>query len=317
MTQPAAAPLSTDSGTSTRRTFLLRSGLFIASSLSLGPGAPTAFAGERPAAGDKSALRIGLLSDIHYADLPSKGKRHYRDALGKMRRAVRRFNEERVDLLVQLGDLVDEAPTTAGELDNVVRAEAELAQFRGDRHYVLGNHCIWTLTKEEFLGATGSKDRERSAHYSFDRGGYHFIVLDGCYRADGEHYGRRNNQWFDSEIPPAQRDWLEADLAKTELPSIVFVHQRLDTADKYAVRSATEVRRILEQAGRVRAVFQGHNHVNDCRVMGGIAYVTLQAMIDLPADRAENTAWSILEVWPSGALHVRGFARQKPWLLNV
>ena len=91
-----------------------------------------------------------------------------------------------------------------------------------DRHHVLGNHCVDTLTKEEFLDRVG---QERS-FYSFDVGGYHFVVLDACFRSDGQPYGRKNFEWTDANIPAHEVEWLEADLASTSRPTIVFAHQR-------------------------------------------------------------------------------------------
>ena len=39
----------------------------------------------------------------------------------------------------------------------------------------------------------------------FDRGGFHFVVLDACFRSDGVPYGRKNFKWTDTKIPPAER----------------------------------------------------------------------------------------------------------------
>ncbi len=262
-------------------------------------------------------LRIGLLTDIHYADRKVNGTRHYRDALAKMRPAIQHFNKVRADFAVEVGDLVDEGPDAKAEASFVDRIDVEFARFRGDRHYVLGNHCIWTLTKREFFAHCGDRKPRDAGYYSFDRGDFHFVVLDACYRADGTPYGRRNNKWTDTEIPPAQRAWLAKDLAKTRRKTIVFVHQRLDVPGKYAVKSAAAVRKILAKSGVVLAVFQGHNHVNDLRRIDGIHYVTLDAMIEGPGSDAKNNAWSVLEIYGGGLLRVDGFRRQKDWALPV
>ena len=59
-------------GTS-RRNFLSNGALYLASSTGLLAATPKA-----------PVLRIGLLTDLHYADKPTKGSRHYRDTLGKL-----------------------------------------------------------------------------------------------------------------------------------------------------------------------------------------------------------------------------------------
>lgn len=253
------------------------------------------------------ALRIGLLTDPHYADIPAKGKRHYRESLGKVRTAVERFNEAKADFAVELGDYIDEAATVEGEVAHLKTVEAEFAKFRGPRHYVLGNHCVWTLTKEQFHANSAAKP----GPYSWDHAGFHFVVLDACFRADGTAYGAKNFKWTDTEIPEAQRRWLAEDLAAARKPTIVFVHQRLDIPGEYAVKSALAVREILERAGNVLAVFQGHHHRNDYREVGGIHYCTLMAMVE--GSGPEHTASGVLEVFRDGSLKLNGAFQQSSY----
>lgn len=254
------------------------------------------------------ALRLGLLTDPHYADIPAKGKRHYRDSLGKVCAAVERFNEAKADFAVELGDFIDEAATVEGELAHLRTIEAEFAKFRGPRHYVLGNHCVWTLTKEQFYANSAGK----RGPYSWDHAGFHFIVLDACFRADGMAYGAKNFTWTDTEIPEGQRRWLAEDLAAPgRKPTIVFAHQRLDITGDYAVKSAPAVREILERAGNVLAVFQGHHHRNDYREIGGIHYCTLMAMVE--GAGPESTASGVLEVFRDGTLKLNGAFKQSSY----
>jgi alkaline phosphatase len=183
----------------------------------------------------------------------------------------------------------------------VNRAFSALCQ---DRHYVLGNHCVDTLNKQEFLGGV---DREKS-YYSFRRQGWHFIVLDACFRSDGVAYQRRNFDWKDANISAEELEWLTADLQQGKEPVIVFAHQRLDVADAHGVRNAPDVRRILERSGRVRAVFQGHSHQNDLKLLEGIPYCTLVAMVE--GDGLESSGYSVLECMGNESLRLQGFRRQ-------
>src|SRR5207302_5792092 len=116
-----------------------------------------------------------------------------------------------------------------------------------DCHHVLGNHCVDTLTKDEFLAGVGQK----AAYYSFDRGGVHFVVLDACFRGDGKPYGRKNSKWNDANVPAAEVDWLTADLKSAVGPVVVFAHQRFDVANDFGVKNAAEVRKVLEDSGKV------------------------------------------------------------------
>jgi alkaline phosphatase len=258
---------------------------------------------------DAPLLKIGLLTDLHYADRPPAGTRFYRETQAKLRECVDRFNAVMPDFVVELGDFIDAAETVQGELSYLRTIEAEFARLRSPRHYVLGNHCVWTLTKEQFLDNCGA----REPFYSFDQGPLHFVVLDACFRADGLAYGARNNVWTDTEVPPQERDWLKADLKRAERPAVIFIHQRLDVENEYGVKSAPAVRKILEESGKVRAVFQGHSHQNDYREINGIHYVTLAAMIE--GSGMEHNACGLMSVFKDGAIQLQGFRQQKSYHL--
>ncbi|MHC1764366.1 MAG: metallophosphoesterase [Verrucomicrobiia bacterium] len=284
-----------------RRAFLRYGALWSSSASLAGIGGRSLLADQDPG---PPLLRIGLLTDVHYADRPPAGTRYYRESLTKLRECVAHFNETRPDFVVELGDFIDAAETVEGEIANLKTAEAQFSKLRCPRHYVLGNHCVWTLNKAQF--------REHSAagppYYSFDHGEFHFIVLDACFRADGVPYGNRNLVWTDTEIPAVERQWLEADLKTAKGKAVVFVHQRLDVENEYGVKSAAVVRRILEQSGKVLAVIQGHYHKNDYREINGIHYCTLAAMIE--GTGAEQNAYSLLSLFRGGSLKLEGFHRQ-------
>ena len=259
---------------------------------------------------DRPALRIGLVTDVHYADRLPAGTRHYRDSMNKMKECVRRFNEADVDLAVELGDLIDAAETVEAEIAHLHEIEKVFREVRAPRHYVLGNHCVSTLTKEQFY----SNSDARPGHYSFDHGGFHFVVLDACYRQDGVPYGNRNFEWTDTSISVHELEWLRSDLEQTALRTIVFGHQRLDIEGPHAVKNAPSVRNVLEKSEKVLAVFQGHNHVNDHREIGRIHYCSLAAVIE--GAGAENNAYGVLEVHRDGTLKLEGFRKQSHYRLN-
>jgi alkaline phosphatase len=77
------------------------------------------------------------------------------------------------------------------------------------------------------------------------------------------------------------------------------------------VKNAPQVRRILEDARQVLAVFQGHSHENDLRVVSGIPYCTLVAMVE--GSGAENNGYSVMDVFDGGTIRVTGFRQQKSY----
>jgi alkaline phosphatase len=285
-----------------RRVFLQRGAIVVAGA---------AFARSAQAAPDKTAqkplVRIGMVTDLHYADKPPAGSRHYRETLRKFAEADKQFADDNVDFVVELGDFIDAADSLETEKTYLTTIAQRFAARPGKRHYVLGNHCVYALTKGEFLEIVG----QPKSCYSFDLGGYHFIVLDACFRSDGEPYGRKNFEWTDSNIPAAETEWLTADLAKTPHKTIAFVHQRLDVEGHYGVKNAVEVLRVFERSGKVLAVFQGHYHRNDLREIGGIHYCTLAAMVE--GAGPDSSAYAVVDILPGEAIRITGFRTQKSY----
>ena len=253
---------------------------------------------------ESAALKIGLVTDLHYADKPAAGSRHYRQTPDKLAAAAEQFEKAKVLAVVELGDLIDAADTPATELGYLKTINRTFSNISPNRHYVLGNHCVYTLTKKEFLNGV---EQQRS-FYSFDIRQRHFVVLDSCFRGDLQPYGRNNFEWTDTNMPPNELDWLQQDLADTKFPTIVFAHQRLDVKNHYGVKNADAVRKILVESEKVAAVFQGHSHKNDYRQIDGIHYCTLVAMVE--GTGADNNGFSILDWTESDLIRIDGFRRQ-------
>ncbi len=280
-----------------RRAFLQNGSLLLA--------APAVGTSRLLAAEETSRLRVGLITDLHYADKPPAGTRHYRETLGKLEEAARQFEQDAPTFLVELGDLIDAADSVDLEQSYLQTINREFSAICNDRHYVLGNHCVDTLTKQEFLDGV----QQAKSYYSFDRGGFHFVVLDACFRSDGEPYGRKNSQWTDANLPAAELEWLGADLEATDKPVIVLAHQRLDMTKSHSVKNNAEVRKVLESSGKVLAVFQGHSHQNDLSEIGGIHYCTLVAMVE--GSGSENNGYSLMDLEPDGTIRLTGFRKQQ------
>ncbi len=280
-----------------RRAFLQNGTLLLAAASTV--DASSLFADD-----DKNSLRVGLITDLHHADKPSAGTRHYRETLGKLAEAATQFEKDKTAFIVELGDLIDAADSVETEQRYLKTINREFSAISKDRHYVLGNHCVDTLTKAEFLGGV----EQEHSYYSFDRGEFHFVVLDACFRNDGEPYGRKNSKWNDANIPTTEVEWLQADLKSTRKKTVVFAHQRLDVSTDHGVKNCPEVRKVLEESGKVLAVFQGHSHQNDLKDIGGIHYCTLVAMVE--GSGSENNGYSVMEIAPDSTIRLSGFRKQ-------
>ncbi|WDQ15172.1 metallophosphoesterase [Rhodopirellula sp. P2] len=284
-----------------RRTFL-RDGSLVLAATAITPSLLM----ERQSFADETntAVRVGLVTDMHYADKSPAGSRHYRETIDKLETARKQFVSDQPDFLVELGDLIDAADSVDVEQRYLQTINTKFAAICKDRHYVLGNHCVDTLTKEEFLAGV----KQERSYYSFDRKGIHFIVLDSCFRSDGKPYGRRNSHWTDANVPAEELDWLRGDLKSNNKPTIVFAHQRLDVSNHHGVKNNPQVRQVLEDSGDVLAVFQGHSHQNDLKDIGGIHYCTLAAMVE--GSGPESNGYSVMDVQPNGTIAIKGFVRQ-------
>lgn len=293
-----------------RRAFLHGSTLLLTAPTLCSAAASHLWAGE--CASDQQSdvkLKLGLITDLHHADKPAAGSRHYRQTLTKLDEAAQQFAKDEPQYVVALGDIIDAAEDVETELGYLKTVRTAINKLPGEKHFVLGNHCVHTLTKEEFLAGV----EQESAHYSWDVAGWHFVVLDACFRADGVPYGRKNFEWTDTFIPEEQLDWLREDLKAAAAPAIIFAHQRLDVDNNHGVKNAPAVREILEAAKvdgqpAVRAVFQGHSHANDLKEHGGIPYCTLVAMVE--GSGAENNGYSTLAIDADQNLRLSGFRKQ-------
>jgi len=211
-------------------------------------------------------VRFAIVSDLHAQDIP--------DGLERMKAVVDAANHENVEFLIQLGDFV--------RLDSAAIPYRKVwDEYAGEKYHVLGNHDLDRYTKEEYVAGLHMPGR----YYSFDKGDFHFIVLDGNNLYDGKEYKAygRANYYVDSKMrafmDPEQLEWLKKDLAATDKRCILFSHQSIDTT----VNNGSEVRGILEAENercgfqKVALAFSGHTHSNYVKEINGITYVQINS----------------------------------------
>ena len=284
-----------------RRAFLKGGTLLLAGS-AMPPGKLLMAATDETA---RPKLRIGLATDLHYADKPPGGSRHHRESLAKFAEAAKRFELEKPDHVVCLGDAIDSAGSLDAEKGYLKQVAQAFAPLPGKHHFVLGNHCVENLTKPEFLEVVG----QEKSYYSFDAADCHFVILDACFNCKGSPYGRKNFHWGDANVPPAELEWLQADLKQTPHKTIVCIHQCLDLIPPYGVVNGGEVLKVLERSGKVLGVLQGHFHWGNYSEIHGIHYCTIQAVVE--GSGAENNSYAMLDILPGDVVRITGFRKQK------
>jgi predicted phosphodiesterase len=300
----------TDSGNQdwiiTRRVFLKASAASLAG-LAVAPLSCTPQISSRSRAG---TTRFGIVTDSHYADADTIGSRFYRHSLDKLTECVELMNTQKVDFLIELGDFKDQDnPAVEQRTISYLQAvEKIFQQFNGPTYHVLGNHDEDSISKKQFLtNVENTNVSSGRSYYSFDLHGLHFVVLDANYKADGTDYDHGNFDWTDTNIPTAELNWLGNDLATARGPVIVFIHQLLDGATNTYVNNAKDVRQILEQSGKVLAVFQGHHHPGSYSRIEGIHYYTLKALVEGPGQ--ENNSYAIVEVRTDRSITITGYRK--------
>lgn len=245
------------------------------------------FAGAGVLGAEDDIVRIGVITDVHAndADSPAEGKvmTNYAERLDAFVAAMTAWS---ADAIIELGDFVNgnfilgavgDPARIPGILEDAV---SHINAFDGPIYHVAGNHDFYDLSLTEYLGILGTE----SASYSFDVGGYHFVVLDAQFNEDGSHY---DHAFWRSrgEILSDQLEWLRSDLRGSALPTIVLIHQPLDSdfdtlVGGPPIANHLEVRQLLAETGNVVAVFQGHDHDNAYNLIDGIHYITFAAMVD-------------------------------------
>jgi predicted phosphodiesterase len=257
----------------------------------------------------KPVVSFGIVTDIHYADIPDNGAKAYSQSLEKLKECVDSMNFFKADFLVELGDFKDMStpPSEEKALVYLFRAEKEFSRFSGDHYHVLGNHDEDCISKQQFLSVAGNSGiPSDKTYYSFDKNGVHFIVLDANFDSTGKPFDRGQFDWGDPNIPAPEIQWLKKDLRKARGTTIVFIHQMLDGEKGYSVKNAEMVRKLLERSGKVAAVFQGHFHEGQYRFINGIHYYTLKALVD--GEGAGNSSYALVEITPVN-IRVKGFRR--------
>jgi UDP-2,3-diacylglucosamine pyrophosphatase LpxH len=214
-------------------------------------------------------FNVGLLTDMHYDGSATDMNRLYS--------AVATLNRANADMLVVMGDLVNgNSATHATRLLREVSALCE--SFREPIYYMPGNHDLDYLSKEEFYQALGRDGQ--SARFELVLRDYRFVSIDGNFSADGSEYDRGNFQWENACVPEEQLQWLRSWLDESDVPVVLFSHQRIDKDCTHAVGNNAAVREVISASGKVKVVLQGHQHEDDLLQIDGTAYYTLSAFMD-------------------------------------
>jgi predicted phosphodiesterase len=178
-----------------------------------------------------------------------------------------------VAFVLHLGDITEQ-----GKVTEFRKAKAILEKLRCPLYPVLGNHD--NFMSDYKWGWKDYAERD-TTFYTFDHFGFHFIVID-C----------TPNPYIPANIEcdSSMRDWVAAHLAAhPDRPAFILSHYNMwergwnalfDTVGHYIeYNGMPELRQVLEQAGNVVAVINGHVHANRVETHGGIYYIDVGATL--------------------------------------
>lgn len=209
-------------------------------------------------------VRIGMCTDVHLSTM--------HDSEHRITTFINSMKKEKPDFIIELGDFATPDPKYAPYF-------SIWNSFPGEKYHVIGNHEMdGGYTREKTMAYLQMK----SSYYSFDKNGFHFIVLDGNDKKSPDAKG------YKQFIAPTQVNWLKDDLAHTIHPVVIFSHQGLtlytSEDETYGVENWKEIQEILvkhnqtHSGKKVVACFNGHTHYDDAIQIDGIWYITITSM---------------------------------------
>lgn len=220
-------------------------------------------------------MKIGLFSDPHYSSQElTGGNRRNNLSLGKMRAALAHFAAAGCDRVICLGDLTDTEDSKEKEIANMREIASLFAEFSMPITVVMGNHDAYVFTAEEFYALLGGCEPT-----PIHEEGLHLLFLDANYTSQGVRYTPHGFHWDDVGLPDPEG--LRQQLAALDGDAYLFMHQNIDPAIEAAdhrLANADEVCGIVEESGKVKAVYQGHFHWGNRSHRNGVDYITLPAM---------------------------------------
>lgn len=290
----------------------------------------------------KPMVKAGIITDMHHTTKADTPTRKYSASQSKMEVFISAMQEEKPAFVIEMGDFVDMLAKGTDPAKNLKEVEDLFCSY-GAQYHVLGNHEFDNLTRDFVLQSISNTGiPQGQTYYSWDKDGVHFVVLDADYTPTEPHRAYDMNTpedsfwtWKDTFVPAEELAWLKKDLAMTSLPTVIFTHQTLDRVDDqdHNIKNASAVRKILEESGKVLAVFSGHDHQGGYANIKGIHYIVMNGNVGVNDSRPwEATSekegfdteldnqYGILEIYKEGTkkyrIKVAGYGRQASYDLT-
>jgi len=193
-------------------------------------------------------MKIAQISDLHISSSGATcGIAPMAENLAKV---VAHINALGPDVVLVTGDI-----THNGRLDEARRAAGILAGLAAPFYITPGNHDTRAALREAFPHAAMPAQQAAHLSYVFEAGDLRFIALDST---DPDAPNGR--------ICPAREAWLEAQLAASDKPTIIFLHHPpmkcgMEETDSPPLDGASRLGGVVAKYPHILRILGGHIHV--------------------------------------------------------
>ena len=274
---------------------------------------------------DKPMVSFGVVADLQYCDASPFKNRYYKNAPAKLRKVITALNKEKLDFVVNLGDMIDQ---NWESFDGILPLFSE---FKTPVYHVLGNHD-YEVAYDKKSQVPSRIDTER--YYDFTINGCRFIVLDAneistFANLPGSSEYTQAERWlrtmeeealiqanfWNGGIGKTQMAWLESQLqqaAQNDEKSIIFCHYPLYPPDRHNILNQAEVLMLIKNYKGVKMWINGHNHDGNYGFFGDIHFLNVKGMVEGEYD----LTWSVVHIYES-TIEIVGFGNEVSATLSI
>ena len=240
------------------------------------------------------ALRLGLVTDVQYADKEPGKTRFYRQSLGKLAEAIEHFNGLDLRWCVSGGDLIDKGWES---FDEILKP---LARSRHAFHHLLGNHDFGV--SDELKARVPKRLGLKRRYYSVPENEFCFVMLDTTDVSPYAHAansqvtaeakaqcerlaaaGAINAERWNGAVGERQLKWFDDTCrraARAGRKVIVFSHHPVYPASVHCGWNSDALLKVVERNRNVVAWINGHDHAGAFGAHDEVPFVTLRGMVE-------------------------------------
>lgn len=219
----------------------------------------------------ETTLRFGAIGDFEYGTRNNVGSKLVSMAPIELEKVVNFYNMEwRPAFVVELGDMVESSGMRqAKTLDQFRYIDSIFRKLEVRTEYVLGNHDLRSLSKEEVRSVLGLEDN----HRFFDEGAWRFVIMDTNFDKSKDGVSRGPNRYISGFVPESEFVWLEKAL-DTDRPIILISHHPLYSSGKF-IDNPEETLAFLARYPNIVLAISGHDPNFRFLKRNGIYHLTI------------------------------------------